>query len=165
MHAAVSGRFGLGRTLDHEAFDFAPSNLVAPFLLLRSSIRSEFQCCFCPSLWFGHPQFGRACDVKRCSFVSASTGWNLHAQAMQFLMILLLRFALHAAMRSRVLRAIVLPGSSPVPPDPACTLHCATLPRRICPQSRLRREYSGVLPRYWRLQWSALVSVDGVCAP
>ncbi len=167
MQSAVSGRFGLGRTLDHEAFDFAPSNLVAPFLLLRSSIRSEFQCCFCPSLWFGHPQFGRACDVNRYSFVSASTGWNLYAQAMQFLMILLLRFALHAAMCSRLLRAIVLPGSSPVPPDPA---RC-TVPRRHaafasnCPLSRLRREYSGVLPRYWWLQWSALVSVDGVCAP
>jgi hypothetical protein len=132
MHAAVSGRFGLGRTLDHEAFDFAPSNLVAPFLLCRSSIRSEFQCCLCSSLRFGHPQLGRACDVKRYSFVSASTGWNLHAQAMQFLVILLLRFALHAAMRSRVLRAIlVLPGSSPVPPDPArCTVPPS--PRCVC---------------------------------
>jgi hypothetical protein len=76
----------------------------------------------------------------RCSFVSASTGWNLHAQAMQFLVILLLRFSLHAAMRSRVVRAIVSPSCPPVPPDPACTLHCTTsllrlpLPAR-CPVS------------------------------
>jgi hypothetical protein len=86
---------------------------------------------------------------------------------MQFVMILLLRFTLHAAMRSRVLRAIVLPGSSPVPPDPA---RC-TVPRRhaafasTCPQSRLRQESSGELPRCWRLLWSTLVSAGDFCAP
>jgi hypothetical protein len=102
-----------------------------------------------------------------CSFVSASTGWSLHAQAMQFLVILLLRFAYHAAMSSRVLRAIVSPGSSQVPPDPP---HC-TVPRRhaafasTCPHFRLRRECSGVLPCCWRLLWRTLVSAGGVCAP
>jgi hypothetical protein len=32
MHAAVWGRLGLGRTLDLDAFELAPSVLVAPFL-------------------------------------------------------------------------------------------------------------------------------------
>jgi hypothetical protein len=65
---------------------------------------------------FGPPPAG-TCLNKRCPFVSASTGWNLRAQAMQFLKILLLCFALHAAMRSHVLRAIVSRGRSQVPPD------------------------------------------------
>ena len=87
---------------------------------------------------------------------------TLHAQAMQFLVILLLCFTLRAAMRSRVLRAIVSPGSQPVLPDPACTLHCAKSPRRICRQSRLRREYSSTAAllaaavEYSRERWRCL---------
>ena len=129
---------------------------------LRSDQR--LQCCLCSSLWLGHPPPEFARDLKRCFLFVLRPVGTLHAQAMLFLVILLLRFTLHAAMRSRVLRAIVSPSSSQVPPDPACTLHCATLPRRICRQSRLRRECSGVLPRCWRLLWSTLVSAGGVCA-